>query len=56
MAVALMRERAFPRTPDAGDCQYCPFDPLCDDRLRALPVAQSRAGAEFLAFKAGEQA
>ncbi len=26
--------RAFPRTPDPDDCQYCPFTPICKSRPR----------------------
>jgi RecB family exonuclease len=30
-AAALLAERAFPRTPDPGDCEWCPFQPVCGD-------------------------
>ncbi|PYV13579.1 MAG: PD-(D/E)XK nuclease family protein [Acidobacteria bacterium] len=39
IATGLLAERLFPRTPDAGDCAYCPFRPVCGDGVYA------RAGA-----------
>ena len=30
-AAHLLSARAFPPTTDKGDCEYCPFQPLCGD-------------------------
>lgn len=31
VAARLLTERCFPRTPNASDCQYCCFHPVCGD-------------------------
>jgi len=33
VAAGLLAERAFPRTPDAGDCVYCAFRPVCGESV-----------------------
>jgi hypothetical protein len=33
LAADLLSRRAFPRTPDAGDCTYCAFRPVCGERV-----------------------
>ena len=48
----LLREGAFPRTPNEEDCQYCAYKPVCGpgatDRVRAqLPAAGQ--GTQLLA-------
>jgi RecB family exonuclease len=35
IAAMLLAERAFPRTPDAEDCEWCPFQPVCGDGVYA---------------------
>jgi len=62
LAVAgrLLETRAFPSTPDAGDCGFCPFVPVCGDqaaRRAAEGLAQAEddgALARFRALKLGE--
>jgi RecB family exonuclease len=55
----LLAARAFPPTPDANDCRYCPFAPVCGDHA----VARARDGLEgadgplgrFGALKLGDE-
>jgi hypothetical protein len=35
LAMALIREKRFVRTPDANDCRVCPFSAVCGDDLLA---------------------
>ncbi len=55
LAADLLAERAFPRTPNAADCTYCPFQPVCGDgvyaRAAALLTAAEGAVARFGALK-----
>jgi hypothetical protein len=58
IAAELLAARAFPRTPDTTDCAYCPFRPVCGDRVyeRAALVLAAGGGplAQFLALKRPE--
>ncbi len=61
VAVRLLTERLFPRTPRVEDCAYCPFRPVCGDgaqeRASALLARAGGALAEFAALKGvGEDA
>jgi RecB family exonuclease len=51
----LLAERAFPRTPNADDCTYCAFQPVCGDgvyaRAAALLTTAAGAPARFGALK-----
>ncbi|MGH8695314.1 MAG: PD-(D/E)XK nuclease family protein [Burkholderiales bacterium] len=55
IAADLLTERSFPRTPDAADCTYCRFRPVCGDDVyeRAARVLGSATGAlaRFRALK-----
>jgi len=56
-AARALSERAFPPTPDKGDCAYCPFAPVCGPSATARSVAEAEAGdasgalAEFFRLK-----
>lgn len=56
-AAGLLTEGAFPRTPAASDCGYCPFRPVCGRRPtdRAARLLGSAGGAlsEFRIIKEG---
>jgi RecB family exonuclease len=62
LARALLAARRFPPTPDEGDCEYCPFAPLCGSdaprrsgaALAALGPGGDAALVAFRAFKAEE--
>jgi RecB family exonuclease len=43
----MLMERAFPRTPNPDDCEYCPFKPVCGPRAfqRANSVLDDARGA-----------
>lgn len=46
VATRLLAERLFPRTPNAGDCTYCPFRPVCGDAYgRAAGILAGGEGA-----------
>ena len=52
----LLAARAFPRTPDAADCTYCRFRPVCadpHDRARRVLDGGRRRAARFAALKQG---
>lgn len=53
IAAGLLAERAFPRTPNADDCAYCRFRPVCGDDAprRAGEVLHGATGA-LARFKA----
>jgi RecB family exonuclease len=55
VAADLLAERSFPRTPDAEDCTYCRFRPVCGDNVyeRAAQVLAGATGAltRFRALK-----
>jgi RecB family exonuclease len=55
LAADLLAERAFPRTPNADDCTYCPFQPVCGDgvypRAAALLAGDEGAPARFGTLK-----
>src|SRR5262249_26327703 len=56
-AAGLLAEKSFPRTPDAGDCTYCSYLPVCGTRAterwaRIFDGAQG-ALARFRALKEG---
>lgn len=53
IAGGLLAERSFPRTPNAEDCAYCRFRPVCGDDAsrRAGEVLRDATGA-LAAFKA----
>lgn len=57
VAVDLLARRAFPRTPDAADCTYCCFQPVCGDAAHdraARLLAADPALAGFQALKSGD--
>lgn len=58
LAARLLAERAFPRTPLAEDCNYCPFAAVCGDAApgggRAAEPPASGAAAEYVALRAEE--
>ena len=51
----LLAARQFPRTPDANDCTYCPFTPVCGPdapaRAQARLADVSGPVADFLEIK-----
>jgi hypothetical protein len=53
LGAGLLAGRAFPRTPNAGDCTYCRFRPVCGDDApdRAAEVLRDATGA-LAAFRA----
>jgi RecB family exonuclease len=55
VAAGLLADRQFPRTPNASDCTYCSFRPICGDAgytRAAILLAQSEGAlAAFGAFK-----
>jgi RecB family exonuclease len=55
VAAGLLAERRFPRTPNADDCAYCRFRPVCGDDApgRAAEVLRDATGtlARFRALK-----
>jgi PD-(D/E)XK nuclease superfamily len=58
-AAHLLSARAFAPTPDEGDCEYCPFHPLCGDvatRRAREGLAEEQDGplVRFRALKLGE--
>jgi ATP-dependent helicase/nuclease subunit B len=58
-AALLLRARAFPATPHAGDCTYCPFLPLCGSEAprraaEGLAAEEDGALARFRDLKDGE--
>ncbi|MBI5500832.1 MAG: PD-(D/E)XK nuclease family protein [Deltaproteobacteria bacterium] len=58
VAVRLLVERSFPRTPAAADCDYCPFVAVCGEaapgrRFAPGPPAAG-AAADFHALRAEE--
>jgi RecB family exonuclease len=59
-AAHLLSARAFPPTTNEGDCDYCPFAPVCGDGVvqRAREgLAEEEDGplARFRAMKLGEE-
>jgi RecB family exonuclease len=48
LARSLLAARRFPATPDEGDCEYCPFAPLCGSE------APRRAAAALAALGPGD--
>jgi RecB family exonuclease len=60
IAADLLAARAFPRTPDSDDCQYCAFRPVCGDdvydRARSLLARGEAALDGFRALKGVELA
>jgi hypothetical protein len=57
LGARLMRERKFVRTPEADDCRYCPFRPVCGDagpaRSRELLAGEGGVLADFRVLKLG---
>jgi RecB family exonuclease len=55
VAAGLLTGRLFPRTPDPGDCRWCPFRPVCGsevhDRARRLLLAAEGPLARFAALR-----
>jgi RecB family exonuclease len=55
VAAGLLEERRFPRTPNADDCTYCIFRPVCGDagyaRATALLADSEGVLADFGALK-----
>jgi len=45
-AATLLTERVFPRTPDADDCEWCPFQPVCGEDVydRAADLLRGASG------------
>ena len=59
-AAHLLSARAFPPTTDKGDCEYCPFQPLCGDgapRRAREGLSEEEDGplVRFRALKLGEE-
>lgn len=57
VAIDLLSGRMFPRTPDATDCRYCRFRPVCGDAVyerAAAVLAASPSLASFRALKGGD--
>jgi ATP-dependent helicase/DNAse subunit B len=58
LAADLLAARAFPRTPEPGDCTYCRFRPVCGDaydRARQLLVSGDGVLARFGRLKGVER-
>jgi RecB family exonuclease len=55
IAAGLLAHRSFPRTPDADDCRYCRFRPVCGEagygRAAALLAGSEGVLADFGALK-----
>jgi RecB family exonuclease len=55
VAVDLLAERLFPRTPNAGDCSYCCFRPVCGsevhDQVIPLLVSGGSPLSDYAAMK-----
>jgi PD-(D/E)XK nuclease superfamily len=55
IAVSLLTERQFPRTPNQDDCMYCCFRPVCGDEVyaRASGLLANSSGplADFASLK-----
>jgi RecB family exonuclease len=47
-AAELLAARAFPHTPDADDCRYCAFRPVCGDDVHEQARSVLRAGGPGL--------
>jgi hypothetical protein len=47
-AADLLAARAFPRTPDADDCRYCHFRPVCGDGIRERAARLLAGGDQVL--------
>jgi RecB family exonuclease len=58
IAVGLLAERQFPRTPNSEDCRYCCFRPVCGDaaygRASVLLANSSGSIRDFAALKTAE--
>ena len=58
LAVRLLEDRLFPRTPNPDDCKYCEFRPVCGSGVyeRAAVLLAEGGGvlADFASLKAGE--
>jgi hypothetical protein len=52
VAADLLARRAFPRTPDAGDCTYCCFQPVCGDGARDRAARLLEADPALAGFRA----
>jgi len=53
VARSLLSAGAFPRSPNADDCRYCPFVPACGDGAQqrsAVKLANLAAGHALEAF------
>jgi RecB family exonuclease len=48
VAADLLAERAFPRTADPGDCEYCAFRPVCGDGVYERAARLIRGGRAAL--------
>ena len=46
LAHELLRSGSFPRTPDARDCTYCPFVPVCAEGAQARSEQKLRGAPE----------
>lgn len=47
VAATLLADRVFPRTPDADDCEWCPFQPVCGNDVypRAARLLRAADGS-----------
>jgi RecB family exonuclease len=53
VAGGLLEEHSFPPTPVSGDCDFCPYAPVCDGAARAVAAVDDaeKTVARFLALR-----
>lgn len=51
LAMALIREQSYVRTPDADDCRMCPFSAVCGDDTTAIRERLREAEGALAAFR-----
>jgi len=51
LAMGLIREQSFVRTPDANDCRMCPFSVVCGDDTTAIRERLRGAEGALAAFR-----
>ncbi|MBM4398349.1 MAG: PD-(D/E)XK nuclease family protein, partial [Deltaproteobacteria bacterium] len=58
VAARLLRDRAFPRSPEGDDCCYCAFGAVCGGdaaaRSAAMLASAGEPGSSFLGIRTGE--
>jgi hypothetical protein len=57
ISASLLASHQFPPTPDAGDCGWCPFRPVCGPEVPARAAAATARGpaGAFLKLRAPEE-